>query len=81
MRIGHDASVRTGLVIDIMNADAPGAALLEQASDIVRASSGGAVLTDCKSAMVILLQSHEQKVEEIGELQTASGPLSLWSIA
>ena len=77
----HGASVRTSMVIDIMDADAPGAALLEQASDIARASSGGAVLTDCKSAMVILLQSREQKVEEIGELQTASGPLSLWSIA
>ena len=77
----HDDNVRASLVIDIMDPHAPGISLLDQASDIARASSGGAVLTDFKSAMVMLLQSGGGTIEEIGELQTASGRLPLWSIA
>ena len=77
----RDGNSRMSLVIDIMDPQMPTASLFEQASDIARAASGGAVLTDFKSAMVMLLQSGEQAIEEIGELQTASGPLSLWSIA
>ena len=77
----RDGNSRMSLVIDIMDPRVPTASLLEQAGDIARASSGGVVLTDFKSAMVLLLQSGGQAIEEIGELQTASGPLSLWSIA
>ena len=72
---------RISLLIDIMNPHKPAASLLDQASDMARASSGGAVLTDGKSAMVLMLQSGKQAIEEIGELQTAHGPLSLWSLA
>jgi len=36
---------------------------------------------DQKSAMVLMLQSGERAIEEIGELQTAYGSLPLWSIA
>lgn len=77
----RDGNSRMSLVIDIMDPQGPTASLLEQAGDIARASSGGVVLTDFKSAMVMLLQSGAQAIEEIGELQTASGPLSLWTIA
>tara|TARA_R110001606_G_scaffold11559_8_gene50127 strand:- start:2758 stop:4245 length:1488 start_codon:yes stop_codon:yes gene_type:complete len=76
----HDAISRISLLIDIMDPRAPLASLLEQAGDIARASSGGAVLTDHKSAMVLMLQSGEPAIEEIGELQTAYGPLPLWSL-
>ncbi|WP_417620982.1 tetratricopeptide repeat-containing protein [Parasphingorhabdus sp.] len=77
----HDADSRISLLIDILDPNQPAASLLEQASDMARASNGGAVLTDCKSAMVLMLQSGEQAIEEIGELQTAYGPLPLWSLA
>ena len=77
----HDADSRVSFLIDIMNPQMPAASLLEQAGDLARAASGGAVLTDFKSAMVLLLQPGGQAIEEIGELQTASGPLPLWSIA
>ena len=72
---------RISLLIDIMNPHQPAASLLDQASDMARASSGGAVLIDGKSAMVLTLQSGKHAIEEIGELQTAHGPLSLWSLA
>jgi len=75
------ADSRVSLLIDIMDLHKPVASLLEQASDMARASSGGAVLTDHKSAMVLMLQSGEQAIEEIGELQTAYGSLPLWSLA
>lgn len=78
---GDDDNVRTSLVIDIMDPHAPVASLLDQASDLARAASGTAVPTDFKSAMVMLLQSGGRAIEEIGELQTASGRLPLWSIA
>lgn len=74
-------NIRMSLVIDIMDPRSPGVALLEQAGDIALASGGGAVLTDFKSAMALTMQSVGQTIEEIGELQTASGPLPLWSIA
>jgi hypothetical protein len=77
----HAANSRISLLIDIMDMDQPLASLLEQASDMARASSGGAVLTDSKSAMVLTLESGWHAVEEIGELQSAHGPLSLWTLA
>jgi hypothetical protein len=77
----HDADSRISLLIDIMDPQAPLASLLEQASDMARASNGGAVLTDGKSAMVMMLQSGSPAIEEIGELQTAYGSLPLWSLA
>jgi hypothetical protein len=72
---------RISLLVDIMDTGEPAASLLEKAGDIARASSGGAVLTDCKSAMVLTLGTGKHAVEEIGELQTAYGPLPLWSLA
>lgn len=77
----QNADSRISLLIDIMNPAQPVASLLEQAGDMARASSGGAVLTDGKSAMVLTLDPAGHAVEEIGELQTAYGPLSLWSLA
>lgn len=77
----HNADSRVSLVIDIMDPHQPVASLLEQASDMARASSGGAALTDYKSAMVLTLEPGKHAVEEIGELQTAYGPLPLWSLA
>ncbi len=77
----HNAGSRISLLVDIMDIQRPTASMLEQASDMARASSGGAVLTDFKSAMVLTLGSGEQAVEEIGELQTAYGSLPLWSVA
>ncbi|MEO9599369.1 tetratricopeptide repeat-containing protein [Parasphingorhabdus sp.] len=77
----HDADRRVSLLIDIMDPRQPAASLLEQASDMARASRGESILTDYKSAMVLRSQSAEQVIEEIGELQTAHGPLSLWSVA
>ncbi len=77
----HDGNSRLGFVIDIMDTQAPAASLLEQAADLSRAASGEAILTDFKSAMALTMQSVGQTIEEIGELQTASGPLPLWSIA
>jgi len=77
----HDGNSRLSCVIDIMDTRAPAVSLLEQARDLARAAGGEAVLTDFKSAMVMLLQTGGQAIEEIGELQTASGPLPLWSMA
>lgn len=77
----HNGDRRISLLIDIMDPQRPAASLLEQASDMARASSGGAVLTDYKSAMVMTLEPGKHTVEEIGELQTANGPLPLWSLA
>lgn len=72
---------RISLLIDIMDPQRPAASLLEQAGDMARASSGGAVLTDYKSAMILTLEPGKRAVEEIGELQTAHRPLSMWSLA
>lgn len=77
----HDPDSRISLLIDIMDPQKPVASLLEQATDMARASSGGTVLTDFKSAMVMMLEPGGQSIEEIGELQTAYGPLPLWSVA
>ena len=77
----NNADCRISLVIDILDIQKPAAALLEQASDIASASSGGSILTDCKSAMLLTLGPSEHRVEEIGELQTAFGPLALWTLA
>ena len=77
----HNADSRISLLIDIMDPQKPVASLLEQASDMAGASGGGAVMADQKSAMVLMLQSGERAIEEIGELQTAYGSLPLWSIA
>lgn len=77
----HNPDSRISLLIDIMDPQRPAASLLEQASDMARASSGGAVLTDYKSAMVLTLGPGKHAVEEIGELQTAYGSLPLWSLA
>lgn len=77
----HDGESRISLLIDIIDPQRPLASLLEQTSDLARASSGGAVLTDWKSAMVLMLQSASPAIEEIGELQTAYGALPLWSLA
>ena len=71
---------RISLIIDIIHRQAPGASFLEQAGDMARASSGGAVLTDFKSAMVLTLLSDGLAIGEIGELQTAFGLLPLWTI-
>ena len=48
---------------------------------MARASGQGAVMTDHKSAMVLMLDSTGLAIEEIGELQLAYGPLLLWSVA
>ncbi|ATW03142.1 hypothetical protein CHN51_05975 [Sphingorhabdus sp. YGSMI21] len=77
----HNSDSRISLLIDIMDPQRPAASLLEQAGDMARASGGGAALTDYKSAMVLTLEPGRHAVEEIGELQTAHGPLSLWSLA
>ena len=77
----HDAERRISLLIDIIDPQRPLASLLAQASDLACASSGGAVLSDWKSAMVLMLQSGGPAIEEIGELQTAYGALPLWSLA
>ncbi|WP_339822267.1 tetratricopeptide repeat-containing protein [uncultured Parasphingorhabdus sp.] len=77
----HNVDNRISLLIDIIDPQRPAASLLEQASDMARASSGGAVLTDYKSAMVLTLEPGKHTLEEIGELQTANGPLPLWSLA
>lgn len=77
----HNADSRISLLIDIMDPQRPAASLLEQAGGMARASSGGAVMTDYKSAMVLTLEPGKHSVEEIGELQTAHGPLPLWSLA
>ena len=79
--IQHNTDSRISLLIDIMDPQRPAASLLEQAGDMARASSGGAVMTDYKSAMILTLEPGKHAVEEIGELQTAHGPLSLWSLA
>lgn len=76
----NEPDCQISLLVDIMDPSAPAASLLDKADDIARASSGGAILTDCKSAMVLTLDSGSYAVEEIGELQTAYGPLSLWSL-
>ncbi|WP_373490180.1 hypothetical protein, partial [Parasphingorhabdus sp.] len=78
----HDkANSRISFLIDIMNPQKPATSLLEQAGDMARASGGGAIMTDHRSAMVLTLQSAGLAIEEIGELQSARGPLSLWSVA
>lgn len=76
----HNPDSRISLLTDIMDPQRPAASLLEQAGDMARASSGGAVLTDYKSAMVLTLEPGRHAVEEIGELQTAHGPVPLWSL-
>ena len=76
----HDPDCRISLLVDIIEPQRPAASLLEKAGDIARASRGGAILTDGKSAMVLTIDPGKQRVEEIGELQTASGPLPLWSL-
>lgn len=77
----YNIDSRISLLIDIMDPQRPAASLLEQAGDMARASGGGAVLTDYKSAMILTLEPGKHAIEEIGELQTAHGPLSLWSLA
>ena len=76
----HNPDSRISLLTDIMDPQRPAASLLEQAGDMARVSSGGAVLTDYKSAMVLTLEPGRHAVEEIGELQTAHGPVPLWSL-
>lgn len=76
----HDTDSRISLLIDIMEPQRPAASLLEKAGDMARASGGGAVLTDYQSAMILTLEPGKHVVEEIGELQTAHGPLHLWSL-
>ncbi len=77
----QNADSRISVLIDIMDPQRPAASLLEQAGDMARASSGGAVLTDYKSAMILTLEPGRHAVEEIGEIQTAPGPLPLWKLA
>ncbi|ASK89189.1 hypothetical protein SPHFLASMR4Y_02448 [Sphingorhabdus sp. SMR4y] len=77
----HHADARISLLIDIMDPQRPASSLLEQAGDMARASGGGAILTDYKSAMVLTLEPGGHAIEEIGELQSVRGPLSLWSVA
>ena len=77
----HHADARISLLIDIMDPQRPASSLLEQAGDMARASGGGAILTDYKSAMVLTLEPGDHAIEEIGELQSVRGPLSLWSVA
>jgi len=49
--------------------------------EIVRIVERAAFSADRKTAMVLMLQSDSSAIQEIGELQTAYGALSLWSIA
>jgi hypothetical protein len=77
----NEPDSRISLLVDVMDPRAPAASLLDKTSDIARASSGGAILTDYKSAMVLTLYPGKHSVEEIGELQTAYGPVPLWSLA
>ncbi|QTD57189.1 tetratricopeptide repeat-containing protein [Parasphingorhabdus cellanae] len=73
--------IRASLMIDVMDRDNPSQLVLEQAKDIALASSGGSVLTDYKSAMVLTLLSKENSIQEIGELKTAYGAIPIWIIA
>jgi hypothetical protein len=77
----HNVDHRISLLIDIMDRQRPAASLFELAGNMARASGGGAVLTDYKSAMILTLEPGKHGVEEIGELQTAHGPVPLWSLA
>mgnify|MGYP005990412303 CR=1 FL=1 len=81
MLLQHDSDSQISLLIDIMDPKKPTASLLEQARDVARASSGGLILTDYKSAMILTLEPGSHRVEEIGELQAAHGTLALWSLA
>jgi len=54
--------------------------LLTQTSDMARASSGGVIITDYNSAMIVTLLRTGISIEEIGELKTAYGPIDLWRL-
>jgi len=47
---------------------------------MARASSGGVIITDYNSAMIVTLLRTGISIEEIGELKTAYGPIDLWRL-
>ncbi len=80
--LAHEfSSVRMSLIVDTMNEHSPDQSILNQASDMVGASNGATLLTDYKSAMAVTLLDANVSIQEIGELKTAYGFISLWNIA
>lgn len=71
---------RISLVIDMMDFARPAPSLLSQAGEMAGASTGGTMVADYKSAMIISVLAKCVQIEEIGELNTAYGPIALWSI-
>lgn len=78
--VSQPKTTRAGLVIDTFNINATPAAMIRQAADLATASEDGTLFTDQKSAMALTLLSKEHRFQEIGELNTAYGAMSLWSI-
>ncbi|MEO1046110.1 MAG: TRAFs-binding domain-containing protein [Pseudomonadota bacterium] len=69
-----------GLVINAFDAARPPHGLVERCRLLARSEDGGQIKTDRQSALIARVLSPDTGIEELGELSSLSGPISLWSL-
>lgn len=79
--IESQPGISIGLTYDVVQDDKPSQALLRRIRDYATTSSESSFIADHRSAMALVLAEPGARVGEIGEIKTAWGTASLWTVA
>ncbi len=73
-------AITGALSIDVFPHQKPGPMIVDRTDRLLQAAERGQFLTDYQSAMIARVLAADIHIEELGELASLSGPISLWSI-